>query len=89
MLALSTAMSWIKTLLDLTIIYHNQCSSLHIGIARTEYRVDDILSGLLLVQNLYKRIHYEKVGAEEKVSQISKRCDELLREKVSAPLRND
>lgn len=68
--------------------FHQQLLSLfyHLsGIARTEYRFDDILSGLLLVQNLYKRIQYEKLGAQEQVSQMNKRCDELLREKVCAP----
>ena len=59
-----------------------QEAALTLGVSHNvEYRADDLLSGLLIIQNMYKRINTEKNNLEENKKFIEEKYQSTLYEK--------
>ena len=55
-------------------------ASQKLGINDVDYEIDDILSGILILGNLYKRVGNEKVSLEATIEQLKKDATDLAAE---------
>ena len=55
-----------------------------LNITDTVYEIDDILSGIMVLGNLYKRVGHEKIELDNKIAKMAEEFREYKKDKKSS-----